>query len=161
MKPSTANEVDSVFVLFTAQSKNNIVTVLQRQAEQQLDVKEKKRISQFISRPAARTFNLIPSILLQCWEMSHKEVYRKPLSRMFTAAVISPTAVHLAILLMCNKMQQLAINLRLISIHYRARREATETLHATCCIIFHSCVMSWVTGGLHLKHWSNSCSESE
>ena len=39
MKSSAANEVDSVFVLFTAQSENNIVTVLSCKAEQQQGVK--------------------------------------------------------------------------------------------------------------------------
>lgn len=112
MKPSAANEVDSVFVLFTAQSKNNIVTVLPYEAEQQLHVKERRSILQFISRPAARTFNLILSALLQCWEMSHVVVYRHSFFHMLTAAAICletadppSTAVHLAILLMCNKIQ--------------------------------------------------------
>lgn len=39
IKSSAANEVDSVFVLFTAHSKNNIVTVLSYKAEQQQGVK--------------------------------------------------------------------------------------------------------------------------
>lgn len=100
MKPSAANEVDSVFVLFTAQSKNNIVTVLPHKAEQQLDVKERKCISQFIFRPATRTFNSFnsPSMLgnVTCRSVQNPSL---PYS-MFTAAVISPAAVHLAILLM-------------------------------------------------------------
>lgn len=41
MKSSAANEVGSVFVLFTAHSKNNIVTVLPYKAVQQLDVKKR------------------------------------------------------------------------------------------------------------------------
>lgn len=38
MMSSAANEVDSVFVLFTAHSKNNVVLVLLHKAQQQLDM---------------------------------------------------------------------------------------------------------------------------
>lgn len=75
MKSSAANEVGSVFVLFTAHSKNNIVTVLPYKAVQAARCeKEREMISQ--SRLATRTGmsriinvqvfldHLIPSVLL-------------------------------------------------------------------------------------------------
>lgn len=43
MMSSAANEVDSVFVLFTAQSKNNVVLVLLHKAQQQLDMGRGKK----------------------------------------------------------------------------------------------------------------------
>lgn len=55
MKSSVANEVDSVFVLFTAHSKNNVVTALPYKVKRQRGAKQRKMISQSISCPATRT----------------------------------------------------------------------------------------------------------
>lgn len=52
MKSSAANEVDSVLVLFTTQSKNNIVTLLRYKAEWQPDTEKREMISQSICCPA-------------------------------------------------------------------------------------------------------------
>lgn len=74
MKSAAANEVDSVFVLFTAHSKNNIVTVLPYKGEQQQGVKMRKMVSQSLSTRTSmsRIINvpvfldhLIPAVLLQ------------------------------------------------------------------------------------------------
>lgn len=84
MKSSVANEVDSVFVLFTAHSKNNIVTALP------CKVKQRKMISQSISCPATRTStsriihvpvfldHLIPLFVYHLWEASEVEVHLSP-----------------------------------------------------------------------------------
>lgn len=87
MKSLVSNEVDSVFVFFTAHSKNNIVTALPDKAAQQQKVKKRKMISQSISHPATRTSmsriinvhifldHLIPPVAYQLWDMSDVEEY--------------------------------------------------------------------------------------
>lgn len=111
MKSSAANEVDSVFVLFTAHFKHNIVTVLPYKVAHQRAVKKREMILQspVNDNQCSRIFWI--TVLLQWWEMSCVEEYRKSLSHLLCTVAVprscqpATPAVHLAILLMCNKIQ--------------------------------------------------------
>lgn len=74
MKSAADNDVDSVFVSFTAHSKNNIVTVLPYKAEHRREVKKREIILQSLSTriSMSRIINvpifldhLIPPVLFQ------------------------------------------------------------------------------------------------